>query len=710
MYKKIRIDYFDIAKGIAILAVILGHCGGLPQKVIDFIFSFHMPVFFLTSGYFLKLRDSKENVILKAKQLLLPYCFTGLAIIVCSTIWMVVKGYFIDDIYVNIINRCWAVFYGSGQEYQTPVYVPNAQALWFFPALFFALVIVHECVKRRYSAIYIAIFALIGYYTSKIFWIPLSLQAGMVSSVYVYIGYEMKRHNMIEDLGKRIVAVEILAVYILYYIWGGGRLYLVRNWLEQGIWEIIGSVCAVLCVIKLSKIISNKIPPCKAVLSFLGRNTQLILCFHIIDLALFDWSFIYNKFAGYGNVVLFSILFALRSVWAVGGMLVCKGIKNLWKQKLQGQPVKKGQINQEFVRRNQLRNVHIDVARGITIILMVYGHYTIDAQLSTVIFSFHMPIFILISGYFFKKETKLSDTLYKVGKGLLLPYGVASVVYAFISLWHYVSHTDISIVSGSEAIGIFFQKLYYALWGISFTSAKFQNIESVGPIWFIICLAGVRIIYAILRKIFPKDIVLSIVVLCVSILGYFLGKYYAYLPWSLDVGLVSLIFFHTGYLLKQTEWFKRKLNLCLGLFLFLIWILDIHYGGLDLASRKYSFFPLCIVGAVAGSMLVLEVCKSLAQVGVIKDFFSFCGRHAMLILCVHSMEQRTCSWTDILPGQSGNVVFLFRMMIILTFVIIALCLKEGGKRICESGNIRLHKKSAEKVYSNNEKQQYGGKN
>jgi len=51
---KKRILYFDIAKGIAILAVIIGHLGGLPDILGRFIFSFHMPLFFLISGYFMK--------------------------------------------------------------------------------------------------------------------------------------------------------------------------------------------------------------------------------------------------------------------------------------------------------------------------------------------------------------------------------------------------------------------------------------------------------------------------------------------------------------------------------------------------------------------------------------------------------------------------------------------------------------------------------
>lgn len=88
---KTRIDYFDIAKGIAILAVILGHCGGIPQWLINFIFSFHMPVFFFASGYFLKERNSRENAVIKAKQLMVPYIVTGIVIVIASTLLLMAK-------------------------------------------------------------------------------------------------------------------------------------------------------------------------------------------------------------------------------------------------------------------------------------------------------------------------------------------------------------------------------------------------------------------------------------------------------------------------------------------------------------------------------------------------------------------------------------------------------------------------------------------
>ena len=44
-----RLAAFDIAKGIAMIAVIVGHCDllGVPDSIRDFCFSFHMPLFFI---------------------------------------------------------------------------------------------------------------------------------------------------------------------------------------------------------------------------------------------------------------------------------------------------------------------------------------------------------------------------------------------------------------------------------------------------------------------------------------------------------------------------------------------------------------------------------------------------------------------------------------------------------------------------------------
>lgn len=44
-----RIDDWDIAKGIGILLVVMGHLG-IPPMLSNAIYLFHMPLFFILSG------------------------------------------------------------------------------------------------------------------------------------------------------------------------------------------------------------------------------------------------------------------------------------------------------------------------------------------------------------------------------------------------------------------------------------------------------------------------------------------------------------------------------------------------------------------------------------------------------------------------------------------------------------------------------------
>lgn len=84
-----RLTYMDIANGIGILCVIAGHMGN--SIINKFVFSFHMPLFFLISGYFISSRNSSRIILYKRlRQLLPPYVFTCFMVIFISTI----KGIF----------------------------------------------------------------------------------------------------------------------------------------------------------------------------------------------------------------------------------------------------------------------------------------------------------------------------------------------------------------------------------------------------------------------------------------------------------------------------------------------------------------------------------------------------------------------------------------------------------------------------------------
>lgn len=76
-----RLAWPDAAKGLGVLLVGLGHSRLLPEWASAWIYSFHMPLFFLLSGWFFSLRPGGVGATLRHKALpiLMPYLAYNLA-------------------------------------------------------------------------------------------------------------------------------------------------------------------------------------------------------------------------------------------------------------------------------------------------------------------------------------------------------------------------------------------------------------------------------------------------------------------------------------------------------------------------------------------------------------------------------------------------------------------------------------------------------
>lgn len=84
-----RIRFFDMAKGVGILCVVLGHAAiesifvepsNTAQWAMATCFSFHMPLFFLVAGYFMHPeRDFQWRK--EGKQLVLTYAITACLVV-----------------------------------------------------------------------------------------------------------------------------------------------------------------------------------------------------------------------------------------------------------------------------------------------------------------------------------------------------------------------------------------------------------------------------------------------------------------------------------------------------------------------------------------------------------------------------------------------------------------------------------------------------
>ena len=101
---KERIHFIDVAKGIAISLVVLGHCAvtalGDHSRLFYTIYAFHMPFWFFLSGILYSTKDWKTFFSGKVKALLLPYLFFSivnvfsyqfLRVIDSSSLWPFVR-------------------------------------------------------------------------------------------------------------------------------------------------------------------------------------------------------------------------------------------------------------------------------------------------------------------------------------------------------------------------------------------------------------------------------------------------------------------------------------------------------------------------------------------------------------------------------------------------------------------------------------------
>lgn len=182
-----RINSIDIYRGIGVALMVLGHIG-LWDFFDKFIHAFHMPMFFMISGFLFNHIASKENIgkriIKKSKSLLIPYIVFGL-------LHYVVLLFKKDFEIVTLKNLFWTNTKG--------LYI--AGALWFLTALYLTDIIIlllNKYVKidalRHIIVLAITLFGCF-YKTLIPVTLPFAIGPAMVGTGLFYIGLLIKQNK-----------------------------------------------------------------------------------------------------------------------------------------------------------------------------------------------------------------------------------------------------------------------------------------------------------------------------------------------------------------------------------------------------------------------------------------------------------------------------------------------------------------------------------
>ncbi|MBQ1171882.1 MAG: acyltransferase family protein [Lachnospiraceae bacterium] len=316
----------------------------------------------------------------------------------------------------------------------------------------------------------------------------------------------------------------------------------------------------------------------------------------------------------------------------------------------------------------------IDTAKGITILLVIIAHTVYYGNtgsiIHTVIYSFHMPLFFILSGFTATLTSTKEDFLIKTKKlamSLLVPAYVAYICKLFICM----------VIDKPDNINFnFFINHLYSMLYVS--KGKINNQQDLiylfGYIWFLVVLFLCRTLLNYLNLLLNREQLIFVTSL-LSLIGYAIGIQ-TYMIFSFDIVLTVLPFFLCGQFIKRIN--ISKAPFMYGICSFLIWITGLflmhphprNTEHLDFFARKYPFYPLCFFTAITGSVFLCTCCIILSKLHISK-FFALIGKHSLILLLIHYFDS---IWKTIWISPSDQYirVLLRLLMDIAIFLLIIL--------------------------------------
>lgn len=262
---------------------------------------------------------------------------------------------------------------------------------------------------------------------------------------------------------------------------------------------------------------------------------------------------------------------------------------------------------------------YLDMARGVSVMLVALGHiYKNRSNLVRIwLYSFHIPIFFIISGYLAKHSDydkySIKELIKKKFRTLIIPYVSFSVISAiFYIFFSYIKGEDV-------------------LWTTKDMFYRIVTFRGLCATWFLFCLFGCEILFFILKKTIKNKYVFNIVLIALfvfSLLGLFPEDNIMCIPLRIFTALGFYALGYYGYNIKIK--IKRE-NIFIFCLLAVNIIMTIYNGHVELYLLIYNNPFIYVINSVVGSMFIILLCKKL-KVNRIINYF---GKNSIVILVTH---------------------------------------------------------------------------
>ena len=283
----------------------------------------------------------------------------------------------------------------------------------------------------------------------------------------------------------------------------------------------------------------------------------------------------------------------------------------------------------------------IDYAKGITMLLVIIGHTISDDLIRGMIFSFHMPLFFMLSCVTYRFSLDKGELKAKTRKSFM--HLIIPVISIFLICLVYRFLTDMKEWESLAFVPAFLKEQFKT---IVFCSGSRNSpksfpvsVPALGIPWFCVVLFCSRTLLDTLH-LYLDEIKLMLVSCVLSVAGVFIGKF-VWLPFSFDVVLAVIPFLYIALYFRKINVSEKPLFKFVVAFViwivifFVIFYMKDDYLQLD--PRKYPMYPLCYIGAFFGTWMLSELSVLLCNLSISRSIV-YLGKYSMYMLIVHSLD------------------------------------------------------------------------
>lgn len=279
---------------------------------------------------------------------------------------------------------------------------------------------------------------------------------------------------------------------------------------------------------------------------------------------------------------------------------------------------------------NPHRQAYIDIARGLGIIAVIMGHsHAPNSEFPKLLYIWHLPLFFCLSGMLFVADRSFFDVARSKARTLLVPYlAVGMVIYGY---WYFFYRFVAQDDHGPSGI-LHLLAIQWA-YGTGVKVWQYPWLGGVGPLWFLPALFMSNTIFFAVLRVREPALRWTLAGL-LTIAGIKIGRL-VFLPWSLDLALVAQIFmlFGRDALPKILSFPKQVvITAAASLLVFMAWTGDFF----SMDDRTFGDFMVSAFGAAAGTVIVLQFSRVLANYRFVGSVLAYIGQAAIIIMCFHT--------------------------------------------------------------------------